>query len=524
VSSAATKGGEALSQRRIWLAFAGLVLAIFMATLDQSIVNPALPTIVGDLHGLQEMQWVVTGYLLASTIVLPLYGKLGDLLGRKYLFLFAIAVFLLGSMLTGLSQNMTELIGFRALQGVGAGGLFIGAMAISADLVSPRQRAKYLGIIMAVNTISTVAGPLVGGLFTDTISWRWCFYVNVPIGIGALLVAWLTLESPRARPQFRLDLLGSVLIAAAAACLVFLTSWGGTKYDWGSWQIIGLGAGFAVAAVSFVLAERRASEPVVPLRLFKDRTFTLAGLVALAAGFCMFGTIAFLPTFLQIVDGVSATQSGLLMLPLIGGLLVSSIGSGRLVSATGHYKVFMVAGTAIGAVGMALLSFMGADSTWVWNGLAMAVTGFGMGLVLPLLTTAVQNAAPRHDLGTATSTNTFFRQIGGSLGTAVVGTIFTTRLTSALASDLPRGVSLPVPNINAITPALVHGLPPALRDVFVHAYATALPPIFLYLAPVLVAAFVVTWFLKDIPLRSGPAPVEVPEERAPAAQEAKPAA
>lgn len=498
-------GGGPLSQRKVWLVFSGLVLALLMAVLDQSIVNPALPTIVGDLHGLQQMQWVVTGYLLAGTIGLPIYGKLSDLLGRKPVFLFAITVFLAGSMLSGLSQNMTEFIAFRALQGVGAGGLLIGVMAISADIVAPRERGKYMGLIMAVNTISTVAGPLVGGFFTDQVSWRWCFYVNLPVGLAALAVTALVLPGATARRHFHLDVAGSAFLAAASACLVFLTSWGGTTYDWTSWQIIGLGVGCAAATACFLVVERHASEPVIPLRLFGDSTFTITGLIAFAAGFGMFGVMAFVPTFLQMVDNVSATASGLLMLPLIGGMLVSSIVCSRVMAATGRYKVFVVLGTAILAVGMGLLSLMRIDSTPLQNGIYMAVVGLGMGLVMPVLITAVQNAAPRPDLGVATSTNNFLRQIGATLGTAVVGSIFVNRLTSRLASDLPQGAGIHITNINAITPALVHSLPGPVRDGFIHAYASALPPIFLYLVPLLAAAFVLAWFLKEVPLRGGPA-------------------
>jgi hypothetical protein len=318
-----------------------------------------------------------------------------------------------------------------------------------------------------------------------------------------LLVTALVLPATSARRAFRLDIAGAVLLAAASACLVFLTSWGGTKYDWGSWQILGLGAGLAVTVAGFVIAERYAPEPIIPLHLFKDLTFTLSALIAIAAGFGMFGAIAFLPTFLQMVDNVSATASGLLMLPLMGGLLVASIVSGQIVSATGRYKVFLLMGTAIGALGMGLLSLMSATSTQFENGIYMAVTGVGLGLVMSVMVTSVQNAAPRADLGAATSTNNFFRQIGASVGTSVVGAIFTTRLTSAL----PSGAALHIPSANSITPAMVHSLPAALQAAFVHAYAAALPPIFLYLVPLFAAAFVLAWFVKEIPLRGGSQPV-----------------
>ncbi|HEX4216399.1 MAG TPA: MDR family MFS transporter [Candidatus Dormibacteraeota bacterium] len=502
--------GAGMSRNRIWLVFAGLVLAILMANLDNSIVNPALATIVGSLHGLQQMQWVITAYVLSSTIALPLYGKLGDLIGRKYLFLFAIGTFLAGSMLSGLSQNMTELIAFRAFQGMGAGGLMISAMAITGELVPPRARGMYMGVIMAVNSIGTVAGPLLGGFFTDDISWRWCFYVNVPIAIAAIAVTVVALPATGRVRGLSLDVVGAALLAAGSACLIFLTSWAGTKYDWGSWQILSLGAGFVVATILFVIAETRAAEPIIPLRLFRESTITLSAAIGLAIGFCMFGAVAFIPTFLQMVDGVSATVSGLLMLPLMGGVMVAATVAGRIVSSTGRYKVFFILGGVATAAGVGLLSLMSADSTRLENGIFMAVTGVGLGLVMSVMTTAVQNVAPRRDLGAATSTVNFFRQIGASLGTAVVGTLFTTRLTSNLAADLPRGASLHVSSISAITPAVVHHLPAVLRADFIHAYATALPPIFLYLVPIAAVAFVLAWFLREVPLRGGPATETAP--------------
>jgi EmrB/QacA subfamily drug resistance transporter len=472
------------------------MLVILMINLDNSIVNPALPTIVGELHGLERMEWVVTGYVLVTTMVMPLYGKLGDLLGRKYVYLFAIAVFLIGSMLNGLSRTMTELIAFRALQGVGAGGLMVSAMAIIADIVSPRERGRYMGIVMAATTVSTVAGPLLGGLLTDQVSWRWCFYVNLPVGVAALLVIAFALPAaPRPR-AFRFDILGAVLLATATACFVLLTNWGATTYGSISWPILALIAGLASAAIGFVVAERRAAEPIIPLRLFRDSTFTLLILIALIAGFVTFGSIAFLPTFLQMVDAVSATMSGLLTLPLMGGIIVANTVTGLIMSASGRYRMFLMLGAVLGATGLGLLSRMSASTSALENGAFMAVLGVGLGMLMSVLVPLVQNTAPPEDLGVATSSNSFFRQAGAAVGTSVVGAIFTRRVIDAL----PDGAGPRIPNIQAITPAVVRGLPPPLRDAFVHAYATALPPIFLYLVPLLALALVLAWFVKDPPL------------------------
>jgi EmrB/QacA subfamily drug resistance transporter len=432
-------GPSPLTRRQVQLVFIALMLAMLLAALDQTIVSTALPTIVGDLGGLSQLSWVVTAYILTSTVSAPLYGKIGDLYGRKRIFQAAIVIFLVGSALSGLSQNIGQLIAFRAIQGLGAGGLIVGAQAIIADVVSPRERGRYMGYFGAVFGLATVAGPLLGGYFVDNLSWRWVFYINLPLGALALLATALFLRLPVSHVHHRIDYLGAALLAAGVSSLVLLTTWGGTEYAWGSAEIIGLGIAGVVLLAAFVFVERRVAEPIVPLDLFRNSVFSVSSAVGFIVGFAMFGAIVFLPQYQQIVKGVSPTTSRLLLLPLMAGLLVASIGSGQLITRYGRYKLFPITGTALMTLGLFLLSTLGPKTSQVVSSIYMAVLGLGLGLVMQVLVLAVQNSVEYRDLGTATSVSTFFRSIGGSFGVAIFGTIFNNVFKHHLSHDLPAG-------------------------------------------------------------------------------------
>ncbi|MER7311644.1 DHA2 family efflux MFS transporter permease subunit [Streptomyces halstedii] len=503
LSPPAPAPGEGRSTRSVLVAIGALLLGMLLAALDQTIVSTALPTIVSDLGGLDHLSWVVTAYLLAATAATPLWGKLGDQYGRKKLFQTAIVIFLVGSALCGLAQSMPQLIGFRALQGLGGGGLMVLSMAIVGDIVTPRERGKYQGLFGAVFGVTSVLGPLLGGFFTQHLSWRWVFYINLPIGVVALLVIAAVLHIPVRRTKHTIDYLGTFLIAAVATALVLVASLGGSTWAWGSFPIIALAVLAVVLLVAFVATERRAVEPVLPLKLFRIRTFTLVAVISFVIGFAMFGAMTYLPTFLQVVHGITPTLSGVHMLPMVFGLLITSTGSGQIVSRTGHWKVFPVTGTALTAVGLLLLSQLSrSSSTWTMS-LYFFVFGAGLGLVMQVLVLAVQNAVGYEDLGVATSGATFFRSIGASFGVAVFGTIFTNRLTGKLEAAL-SGRSLP-PGTDAgslaADPRALGRLPADLRPAVLDAYSNSITDVFLYAVPVVLVAFVFAWFLREDPLR-----------------------
>ncbi|WP_267244312.1 MDR family MFS transporter [Streptomyces sp. PR69] len=496
--------GEGQNRRSVLVAIGALLLGMLLAALDQTIVATALPTIVSELGGMNHLSWVVTAYLLASTAATPLWGKLGDQYGRKKLFQAAIVIFLVGSALCGVAQNMPQLIAYRGLQGLGGGGLLVLSMAIVGDIVSPRERGRYQGLFGAVFGATSVLGPLLGGFFTEHLSWRWVFYINLPIGAVALAVIAAVLHIPARPTRHTIDYLGTFLIASVATCLVLIASLGGTTWAWGSAQIVSLAVLGAVLLVAFLSVERRAVEPVLPLKLFRIRTFTLVAAVSFVVGFAMFGTMTYLPTFLQVVQGVSPTMSGVHLLPMVLGMLVTSTLSGQIVSRTGRWKVFPIAGTGVTAIGLVLLHQM-KESSATWEISAyFFVFGAGLGLVMQVLVLVVQNAVRYEDLGVATSGATFFRSIGASFGVAIFGTVFTNRLEGKLAAAL---AGQPVPQGAgaaelAADPRAIARLPAELRPDVLHAYATSITDVFLYAAPVVAVSFLVCWFLKEDRLRA----------------------
>jgi len=479
------------------LVFGALLLVLFIASLDQTIVSTALPTIVGDLGGLQHLSWVVTAYLLASTVVGPLYGKLGDLYGRKRVLQIALVLFLAGSALCGAAHSMMQLIAFRVVQGLGGGGLIVVSMAIVGDIVAPRDRGRYQGMFGGVFGMSVVAGPLLGGFFVDNLSWRWIFYINLPFGAVALAVIAAAFHTQQTTERHRLDVLGTLVLAGGLSGVILYASLGGTSYPWTApGMLAALAAGAALLAL-FPLVEARAAEPILPVELFRSQTFRTTSAIGFVIGFALFGSVTFIPLYLQIVKGHSPTESGLLMTPMMLGVLVTSTASGFVISRTGRYRVFPIVGTAVAGVALLLLSRLDVGTSTGTASVYMLSLGLGLGLVMQVLVLAAQNSVDYRLLGVATSGATLFRQVGGSIGVAAFGAIFTNVLGRQLERRLPPGVHAPA----HASLALIHRLPPAIHALYVEAVAAALHPVFVTASAVMVVAFALAWRLRDEPLR-----------------------
>ncbi|KWB55583.1 MDR family MFS transporter [Burkholderia ubonensis] len=481
----------------VGLIIAALLLVMLLSALDQTIVSTALPTIVGELGGLDQLSWVVTAYLLSSTVVLPLYGKLGDLYGRKIVLQAAIVLFLAGSVLCGVAQDMTQLILLRALQGLGGGGLMVVTMAAIGDLIPPHERGRYQGMFGGVYGLATIIGPLLGGFLVEHLSWRWIFYINLPLGFVALAVIGVAFKPHAAHVKHRIDYLGAAFLATALTCIILFTTEGGSLLPWSSpqlWMTLVLGI---VAIGGFVYEERLATEPIMPLALFRHRTFVLCSLIGFVVGIALFGSVTFIPLYLQVVKGSTPSQAGMQLLPMMGGMLAMSVASGRLISRFGRYRAFPIAGTLVGGVAMALLSTLSLATPLSTMYGYMALLGIGLGMVMPVLVLAVQNTIDFRHMGVATSGVTLFRSIGGSLGVAAFGALFSNGLQTRLATTLPAGAELPP----SLGPAAVHRLPDAVRDAYLHAFAGSLHVVYLAAAAVIAIAFVLAWFVEDAPLR-----------------------
>ena len=493
-----------LTKRRVWIIFSALIAGMLLSSLDQTIVSTAMPTIVGQLGGVEHQVWITSAYLLATTIVMPIYGKLGDVLGRRRLFLIAIALFTLASIGCAFAGDFWMFVTFRAMQGLGAGGLMILSQAIIADIVPASERGKYLGPLGAVFGLSAIAGPLLGGFFVDNLTWQWAFYINIPVGIAAFVIALFALTLPNKKATKRIDILGVIFLSAATTCLIFFTDFGGDRdFGWSSPATWAWGVGLLAAVAGFIIAEARAEDPIIPLSLFRNPVFVNATAIGLTLGLGMFAAIGFVPTFLQMSSGTSAAASGLLMIPMMVGLIGTSIVSGILITRTGRYKIFPIVGTVLTGIAMiAMTTLTAATPIWLIC-VFLFVFGAGLGLIMQVVVLVVQNAVPASEVGTATSTNNYFREVGAALGTAVFGTIFTTRLTENLQDVFSAAGASPADAANAtstLDPQTLGQLPDSVRDGIVNAYADALAPVFWYLVPFIGLAFILALFLKQIPL------------------------
>jgi EmrB/QacA subfamily drug resistance transporter len=494
-----------LTRRRINTIFAALLAGMLMAALDQTIVSTAMPTIVGDLGGVSHMAWMTTAYLLATTLVMPIYGKFGDLWGRRTLFLVAIGLFTAASIGAALAPDFTWLVIWRGVQGLGGGGLMILSQAIIADVVPARERAKYMGPIGALFGLSAIAGPLVGGFFTDheALGWQWCFWINVPVGLAVLAIGWFALTLPRKRSTTPLDYAGILALSATTTSLIFFTDFGGSE-GWGSWQTLSLLGAFVVSAAVFVAVELRATEPIIPMTLFRNPTFVVATALGMAVGLGMFSAIAFMPTFLQMSSGLSAANSGLLMLPMTAGIILTIQSSASFIAKTGRYKIFTVAGVGVIIAAMIWMTSLSGDTSLWTIGAMFFLLGAGLGLIMQNVVLAAQNAVPAEQIGTATSTNNYFREVGATLGVAVFGTLFTSRLAenlgSALVANGEQAVRAGITSPDTLVPSAVQAAGEPLKSAIVDAYANSLAPVFWYLVPILAVAFLLALALKEIPL------------------------
>ncbi|MFE9426621.1 MDR family MFS transporter [Kitasatospora sp. NPDC006697] len=498
-------GRPARSPREIRLVMIGLVITMLLAMLDNLIVGTAMPTIVGDLGGANHLSWVVTSYTLATAAATPIWGKLGDLYGRKNTFITSIVIFLIGSALSGLAQTMNEMIAFRALQGLGAGGLMVGVMSIMGALVSPRERGKYQGMFAAVMALATVGGPLLGGFITDHFSWHWIFYINLPLGIVALAVVTVTLHLEKVKSTARIDYAGAALLTVGITSLVLITTWGGTQYAWGSKHIIGLAVLSAASLIGFCYVEQRVAEPMLPLTLFKNRDFTSVSIIGFIVGFAMFGAVAFLPQYQQIVQGASATNSGLLLMPMMFGMLVVSLVVGQYVTKTGKYRIFPIIGTIVMGGGSLLLSTMGVGTSQIVSSAYMVVLGAGMGFLMQITMLVAQNSVELKDMGVASSTATLFRTIGGSFGVALFGAIYTNQMTDTLKS---RGIPTGGSSNQQLTPASLHTMPAPVQDAIHHGVTNGIHSVFLWGAAISLIAIAASFLLRGAPLRGASQPSE----------------
>jgi EmrB/QacA subfamily drug resistance transporter len=501
-------GPQYFSHRQIIIILFGVMAGMLLFALDQGIVGTALPRIVSELGGLDQLSWVVTAYLLTSTASMPLWGKLSDLYGRRRIFQFAIGIFLVGSALCGLSQDMLQLIVFRAIQGVGGGGLFAVAFSIIGDVIPPRERGRYQGYFGAVFGVASVAGPLLGGWLTDGPGWRWIFYVNLPVGLAALVVTSMVLRMPVVRREHKIDWAGAALIVAAVSCLLLYLDWGGKEYGWTAPGSLALLATAALLTVAFVVIERRAVEPIIPMRLFRNPVYAVGNAYGFLAGVAMFGGFVFLPVYLQAVKGFSPTASGLSLLPAIIGIFSTSITSGQLITRTGRYKIFPIIGSVVLVVALLLLSRLGVDTPFWQVVIAEYLFGAGLGFTMQTIVTAVQNAVEFRDLGAATSSVTFFRQMGASIGVAIFGAALSSRLAHYLAEAFAQAGIQPGAGglrVDANDVQAIQRLAEPAKSLVLSAFANALDDMFLIGVPFLVLAFFVALFLKEVPLRTGPA-------------------